>query len=50
MQRLYPAIAESQGDMTQVKGDSIFPVLNMLNTKYFILPLEGGQTVPVQNP
>lgn len=50
MQRLYLAIAESQGDMTQVKGDSIFPVLNMLNTKYFILPLEGGQTVPVQNP
>lgn len=50
MQRLYPAIAESQGDMTQVKGDSIFPVLNMLNTKYFILSLEGGQTVPVQNP
>ena len=50
MQRLYPAIAESQGDMTQVKGDSIFPVLNMLNTKYFILPLEDGQTVPVQNP
>ena len=50
MQRLYPAIAESQGDMTQVKGESIFPVLNMLNTKYFILPLEGGQTVPVQNP
>ena len=50
MQRLYPAIAESQGDMTQVKGDSIFPVLNMLNTKYFILPLESGQTVPVQNP
>ena len=50
MQRLYPAIAESQGDMTQVKGDSILPVLNMLNTKYFILPLEGGQTVPVQNP
>jgi len=25
-------------------------VLNMLNAKYFILPLQGGQTVPVQNP
>ena len=50
MQRLYPAVAKAQGDMTQVPGDSIFPVLNMLNTKYFILPLEGGQTVPVQNP
>ncbi|MGM9699664.1 MAG: YfhO family protein [Prevotella sp.] len=50
MQKLYPAIADAQGDMTRVPGDSIFPVLNMLNTKYFILPLEGGQTVPVQNP
>ena len=50
MQRLYPAVAKAQGDMTQVPGDRIFPVLNMLNTKYFILPLEGGQTVPVQNP
>ena len=50
MQRLYPAVAEAQGDMTKVNGDSIFPVLNMLNTKYFILPLEGGQTVPVMNP
>jgi hypothetical protein len=36
--------------MTQVKGDSIFPVLNMLNAKYFIFPLDGGQTVPIQNP
>jgi uncharacterized membrane protein YfhO len=36
--------------MTQVNGDSIWPVLNMLNTKYFILPLQGGQTVPVENP
>lgn len=50
MQKVYPAVAKAQGDMTQVPGDSIFPVLNMLNTKYFILPLEGGQTVPVQNP
>ena len=35
--------------MTKVKGDSLFPVLNMLNTKYFIMPLQAGQTVPVQN-
>jgi hypothetical protein len=44
------AIATAAGDMTQVKGDSIFPVLTMLNTRYFILPLQSGQTVPVQNP
>ena len=50
MQRLFKAVSEAAGDMTQVNGDSIFPVLNMLNAKYFILPLEGGQTVPIQNP
>ncbi len=44
------AIAAAAGDMTQVNGDSIYPVLNMLNTKYFILPLQGGQTVPLENP
>ena len=37
-------------EMTQFKGDSICPVLNMLNTRYFIFPLQGGQTVPLQNP
>jgi hypothetical protein len=50
MEQTFSAIAEAQGDMTLVKGDSVFPVLNMLNTKYFILPLQGGQTVPVENP
>ena len=50
MQRLFSAVSEAAGDMTQVNGDSICPVLNMLNTKYFILPLQGGQTVPIQNP
>ena len=48
--RLGSAIVQAQGDMTQVNGDSIFPVLNMLNTKYFIVPLQGGQTVPLENP
>jgi len=50
MQRLYRSVSEAGGDMTRVNGDSIFPVLNMLNAKYFIFPLEGGQTVPIQNP
>ena len=50
MQRLFSAVSEAGGDMTQVNGDSICPVLNMLNTKYFIFPLQGGQTVPIQNP
>jgi hypothetical protein len=47
---VYSAVANAAGDMTQVNGDSIYPVLNMLNTKYFILPLQGGQTVPLENP
>lgn len=50
MKNLMSAVYEAQGDMTQVNGDSIFPVLNALNAKYFILPLQGGQTVPLQNP
>ena len=50
MQATMNAVAEAGGDMTQVKGDSICPVLNMLNTRYFIFPLQGGQTVPLQNP
>ena len=50
MQALFGAVSEAAGDMTLVKGDSICPVLNMLNTRYFIFPLEGGQTVPIQNP
>ncbi len=50
MQQLFKSVSVAGGDMTQVKGDSIFPVLNMLNAKYFIFPLEGGQTVPIQNP
>jgi hypothetical protein len=50
MQQMMNAVAEAGGDMTQVSGDSIFPVLNMLNTKYIIFPLQGGQTVPLQNP
>lgn len=50
MQSLFSAVGQAAGDMTKVNGDSICPVLNMLNTKYFIFPLQGGQTVPIQNP
>ena len=50
MQQTFAAVAEAAGDMTLVKGDSVYPVLNMLNTKYFILPLQDGKTVPVENP
>ena len=50
MQGSMEAIIGAAGDMTQVKGDSIYPILNMLNTRYFILPLQSGQTAPVMNP
>lgn len=50
MQRLMPALVKAGGDMTRVNGDSLYPVLNMLNTKYVILPLQNNQTVPLQNP
>ena len=50
MGSLMQAVAQAGGDMSKVNGDSIFPVLNMLNARYFILPLQDGQTVPVQNP
>ena len=50
MQALFKGVSEAGGDMTQLNGDRICPVLNMLNTRYFILPLQGGQTVPIQNP
>ena len=50
MKGIMEAIANAGGDMTKINGDSVCPVLNMLNTKYFIVPLQGGQTVPIQNP
>ena len=50
MQKMMPAIAKAGGDMTKVDGDSLFPVLNMLNAKYFIVPLQANQTVAIENP
>lgn len=50
MQAAMQAISEHQGDFTMIPGDSIFPIINMLNTKYFILPLQDRQTAPLANP
>ena len=50
MDKAVPAIIAAGGDMAKVNGDSIFPVLNMLNARYFIMPLNDGRTVPLQNP
>ncbi len=50
MQKVMEAVVNAGGDMTKVNGDSLYPVLNALNARYFILPLQNGQTVPVKNP
>ncbi len=37
------------GDLSQINPDSL-RVLNMLNTRYFIFPLQGGEKMALQNP
>lgn len=49
MNKLYSQLPAAGGDMTKVNRTEI-PVLNMLNTRYFIFPLKGGSTTPVFNP
>ena len=49
MSGLYQAVVEAGGDM-ELLDPAEFPVLNMLNTRYFIFPLQGGQTAPLYNP
>ena len=50
MQKAMNAVVEAQGNMAQVDGKTLFPVLNMLNARYFILPLQEGRTLPLLNP
>lgn len=50
MQQTMQAVGKAGGNMQQVDGHKVFPVLNMLNTKYFIFPLQDGQTAPLLNP
>ena len=49
MNGIFSKLSEAGGDMSKVDRNA-FPVLNMLNTRYFILPLQDGSTVPVFNP
>ena len=49
MNGVFKTVSEAGGDMQKV-APSGFPVLNMLNTRYFIFPLQGGKTVPIRNP
>ncbi|MDR0894837.1 MAG: YfhO family protein [Prevotellaceae bacterium] len=43
------AIAQAGGDLSALHSEDI-RVLNMLNTKYFIFPTQGGKTLSVANP
>lgn len=45
IQQYAGAISGAEGDMTRVAGDSIAPVLNMLNTKYLIFGKQANQVV-----
>ena len=46
MQGAAKAITESGGNMDVVAGDSIWPVINMLNTRYFIISNDYALTNP----
>ena len=50
MQKVMGAIQQTNGHLEECQGDSLFPVLNMLNTKYLIVGLQDGKLLPVENP
>ena len=50
MSRINQAVIDGGGHLDACNGDSLFPVLNMLNTKYVILGLKDNRKLPVQNP
>lgn len=49
MNTLRQEVVQAGGDMEKVSPTG-FPVLNMLNTRYFIFPGADNRTIPVQNP
>lgn len=46
---LFLQIIEKQGDFSKI-DPTLFPVLNMLNTRYFIFPTAANETAPLRNP
>ena len=48
MSNYLAAISEAEGNMTKVPGDTLAPVLNMLNTRYIIFAPNANQAV--RNP
>ena len=49
MMNLHQSVISSQGILDSANADG-FKVLNMLNTKWVILPSQDGSTIPVENP
>lgn len=50
MPAVIKALQETNGDLSLLNDDSICPVLNMLNTKYFIVGQSPEQSFALQNP
>ena len=51
MNPLMQTVMRTQGFMLpDENAGKDFPVLNMLNMKYAVVPLQGGKNAPVQNP
>ena len=51
MNPLMQTIMQTQGFLQPDENEGKdFPVLNMLNMKYAVVPLQGGQQIPIQNP
>ena len=49
MRTVMEEVVRTGGQMDSIQG-SKFPVLNMLNTRWFIMPTQGGGTMPLANP
>jgi hypothetical protein len=48
IQALYKNLQDSAGKLSQ--GSTYKPVIDMLNIKYFVVPLQGGKSIAIQNP
>ena len=48
MSRLMNEIITAQGDFGKISPNA-FPVINMLNTRYLIMPSQNGE-IPLRNP
>lgn len=49
MQAVVKALQQPGADFTKFNGDTVCPTINMLNGRYFILPVGEGRTVPLRN-